>query len=133
MLTRGDIQVHHGVQILDTAIVQASTLAHRYLTSRKLPDSAIDLIDEAAAAVRVARDSQPEEIDKLERQKLQLEVEVQALSKDKEEASKNRLKEAKAEISKIDEELQPLKAAYQGKKSLSSPVTHQESLTFLFC
>jgi ATP-dependent Clp protease ATP-binding subunit ClpB len=113
-------QVHHGVQILDTAVVQAATLAHRYLTSRKLPDSAIDLIDEAAAAVRVARDSQPEEIDKLERQKLQLEVEVQALSKDKEEASKTRLKEAKAEISRIDEELQPLKAAYQGMRLLVS-------------
>jgi ATP-dependent Clp protease ATP-binding subunit ClpB len=112
---REKYEVHHGVQIMDSAIIQAATLAHRYLTSRKLPDSAIDLIDEAAAAVRVARDSQPEEIDRLERQKLQLEVEAQALSRDKEEASKNRLKEAKEEISRIDEELRPLKAAYQGK------------------
>ena len=69
-------EVHHGVQILDSALVAAATLAHRYLTSRKLPDAAIDLVDEAAAAVRVTRDSQPEEVDRLERAKLQLEVSI---------------------------------------------------------
>lgn len=69
--------------ILDGALVTASTLAHRYLTSRRLPDSAIDLVDEAAAAVRVTRDSQPEAVDRLERKKLQLEVEAHALGKEK--------------------------------------------------
>lgn len=64
-------ELHHAVVILDTAIVAAATLAHRYLTSRKLPDSAIDLLDEASAAINVARQSQPEEVDRLERQKLQ--------------------------------------------------------------
>ena len=69
---RAKYETHHGVTILDSAMVSAATLAHRFLTSRKLPDSAIDLIDEAAAAVRVARDSQPEAIDQLERAKLQV-------------------------------------------------------------
>jgi ATP-dependent Clp protease ATP-binding subunit ClpA len=76
-------ETHHGVTILDNAIVTAATLAHRYLTARRLPDSAIDLIDEAAAAVRVTRDSQPEDVDRLERKKLQIEVEAHALSKEK--------------------------------------------------
>jgi ATP-dependent Clp protease ATP-binding subunit ClpB len=73
-------EVHHGVRILDSALFQAATLAHRYLTSRRLPDSAIDLVDEACASVRVARETAPEAIDALERRKLQLEVEIHALS-----------------------------------------------------
>jgi ATP-dependent Clp protease ATP-binding subunit ClpA len=76
-------ETHHGVTILDNAIVTAATLAHRYLTARRLPDSAIDLVDEAAAAVRVTRDSQPEAVDRLERKKLQIEVEAHALAKEK--------------------------------------------------
>ena len=72
-------EVHHGVRILDSALFQAATLAHRYLTSRRLPDSAIDLVDEACASVRVARETAPEAIDALERRKLQLEVEIHAL------------------------------------------------------
>lgn len=72
-------EVHHGVRILDPALIQAAVLAHRYLTSRRLPDSAIDLVDEACASVRVTRETSPEEIDKLERKKLELEIEIHAL------------------------------------------------------
>jgi len=72
-------EVHHGVRILDGALIQAATLARRYLTSRRLPDSAIDLVDEACASARVARETAPEEVDRLERKKLELEVEIHAL------------------------------------------------------
>ncbi|KAG0143888.1 hypothetical protein CROQUDRAFT_716939 [Cronartium quercuum f. sp. fusiforme G11] len=110
-------ETHHGVTILDGALVSAATLAHRYLTSRRLPDSAIDLIDEAAAAVRVTRDSQPEAVDRLERKKLQLEVEAHALGKEKDEQSKERLSTLKQEIAALNDELQPLKAAWEAAKS----------------
>jgi len=76
---REKYEVHHGVKILDSALISAATLAHRYLTQRRLPDSAIDLVDEACASARVARETSPEEIDKLERQRLELEVEIHAL------------------------------------------------------
>ena len=72
-------EVHHGVRILDGALIQAATLARRYLTSRRLPDSAIDLVDEACASARVTRETAPEEVDRLERKKLELEVEIHAL------------------------------------------------------
>ena len=115
---REKYEVHHGVQILDGALITAATLAHRYLTSRKLPDSAIDLVDEAAAAVRVARDSQPEEIDRLERAKLQLEIELTALQREldrnkKDEASKTKIAETKQKIAQLDEELRPIKVSLQ--------------------
>lgn len=71
--------IHHGVRILDASLVLAAQLAKQYLTSRKLPDSAIDLLDEAASSVKVARETRPEEIDSLERKRLELEVEVHAL------------------------------------------------------
>lgn len=81
---------HHGVQLLDRALVVAAQLSSRYITGRFLPDKAIDLMDEACANVRVQLDSQPEEIDTLERKKVQLEVELHALEKDKDKASKAR-------------------------------------------
>ncbi|KAK4702684.1 ATP-dependent Clp protease ATP-binding subunit ClpB, partial [Phenoliferia sp. Uapishka_3] len=117
-------EVHHGVQILDSALVSAATLAHRYLTSRKLPDSAIDLVDEASAAVRVTRDSQPEEVDRLERAKLQLEIELQALKTElsrnkKDEVAKGKIKEVQEGISRLDEELAPIKARYEAEKAKS--------------
>jgi ATP-dependent Clp protease ATP-binding subunit ClpB len=115
-------EVHHGVTILDSALVSAATLAHRYLTSRKLPDSAIDLVDEAASAVRIARDSSPEQIDQLERHKLQLEVEVKALSKEKDEASKERMEKAQHEIRSINDQLAPLKAAYEASKQAAQNI-----------
>ncbi|KAK9895965.1 P-loop containing nucleoside triphosphate hydrolase protein [Cystobasidium minutum MCA 4210] len=127
---REKYELHHGVSIGDAAIVQAATLAHRYLTSRKLPDAAIDLIDEACAAVRVARDSQPEIIDKLERSRTQLEVEIHALerenerAKGKDESMKERLEKAKADMRKIDDELNPLKAEYEAIKSRNDEIQH---------
>lgn len=109
-------EVHHGVRILDPALIQAATLAHRYLTSRRLPDSAIDLVDEACASVRVTRETSPEEIDKLERKKLELEIEIHALEREKDSLSKERLAVAKKSIADLDDRLQPLKAAYENDK-----------------
>ncbi|KAF8877454.1 P-loop containing nucleoside triphosphate hydrolase protein [Gymnopilus junonius] len=108
---REKYEVHHGVRILDNSLIAAATLAHRYLTSRRLPDSAIDLVDEACASVRVSRETEPEEIDNLQRKKLELEIEIHALERDKEAASKERLELARKRISQIDDELRPLKAA----------------------
>ncbi|KAF9270213.1 P-loop containing nucleoside triphosphate hydrolase protein [Marasmius fiardii PR-910] len=113
---REKYEVHHGVKILDGALIQAAQLAHRYLTSRRLPDSAIDLVDEACASVRVTRETEPEEIDKLQRKKLELEVEIHALEREKDEASKERLHLAKKAISVVDDQLRPLKAAYENEK-----------------
>lgn len=104
---------HHKVSILDSALVAAANLAARYLTSRRMPDSAIDLIDEAAAAVRVARESQPEIIDSLERKLRQLKIEIAALEKEHDEASKIRLQQAKKDAQNVEEELQPLREKYQ--------------------
>jgi ATP-dependent Clp protease ATP-binding subunit ClpB len=113
-------ETHHGVTILDGAIVSAASLASRYLTQRRLPDSAVDLIDEAAAAVRVARESQPEIIDSLERRLRQLQIEIHALEREKDEASQARLREARAEAANVDEELKPLREKYETEKERSN-------------
>ncbi|KAI0689592.1 P-loop containing nucleoside triphosphate hydrolase protein [Cytidiella melzeri] len=113
---REKYEVHHGVRIMDGALIQAATLAHRYLTSRRLPDSAIDLVDEACASVRVTRETAPEAIDKLQRRKLELEVEIHALEREKDQASKDRLKLARKAIADVDDQLQPLQAAYEAEK-----------------
>ncbi|KAI0396898.1 putative heat shock protein [Xylariaceae sp. FL0594] len=109
-------EVHHGVTIADGAIVSAANLAGRYLTSRRLPDSAVDLIDEAAAAVRVARESQPEIIDSLERKLRQLRIEIHALSREKDDASKARLEQAKQDAENVEEELRPLREKYESER-----------------
>ncbi|OAA58480.1 heat shock protein hsp98 hsp104 [Niveomyces insectorum RCEF 264] len=109
-------EVHHGVNITDSALVSAANLAARYLTSRRLPDSAVDLVDEAAAAVRVARESQPEIIDSLERRLRQLQIEIHALSREKDEASKARLVQAKQDASNVEEELRPLREKYESER-----------------
>ncbi|KAL2270434.1 hypothetical protein VTJ83DRAFT_2618 [Remersonia thermophila] len=109
-------EVHHGVNIADAAIVAAANLAARYLTQRRLPDSAVDLIDEAAAAVRVARESQPEVIDSLERRLRQLKIEIHALSREKDEASKARLAQAKQDAQNVEEELRPLREKYERER-----------------
>ncbi|KAI0732411.1 P-loop containing nucleoside triphosphate hydrolase protein [Fomitopsis betulina] len=114
---REKYEVHHGVRILDGALIQAATLAHRYLTSRRLPDSAIDLVDEACASVRVTRETAPEAIDKLQRRKLELEVEIHALEREKDEASKERLVLARKAIADVEDQLQPLLAQYEAEKS----------------
>ncbi|KAG5647985.1 hypothetical protein DXG03_007019 [Asterophora parasitica] len=130
---REKYEVHHGVRILDGALISAATLARRYLTSRRLPDSAIDLVDEACArestsdgrgisSVRVTRETEPEEIDKLQRRKLELEVEIHALERERDTASKERLQLARKAISDVEEQLQPLRAAYENEKSRGDEV-----------
>ncbi|KAJ7563837.1 hypothetical protein O6H91_03G127900 [Diphasiastrum complanatum] len=107
---------HHGVRIMDRALVVAAQLSSRYITGRHLPDKAIDLVDEACANVRVQLDSQPEEIDSLERRKIQLEIELHALEKEKDKASKARLVEVRQELDDLKDKLQPLKMKYQREK-----------------
>ncbi|KAJ5091185.1 hypothetical protein NUU61_006055 [Penicillium alfredii] len=115
-------EVHHGVNILDGAIVTAATLASRYLTGRRLPDSAVDLIDEAAAAVRVTRESEPEALDTLERKLRQLQIEIHALEREQDEASKTRLEAAKQEAANVTEELRPMREKYESEKQRSKEV-----------
>ncbi|KAJ7225520.1 P-loop containing nucleoside triphosphate hydrolase protein [Mycena pura] len=109
-------EVHHGVRIHDGALIAAATLAHRYLTARRLPDAAIDLVDEASAALRVTRETEPEDVDKLQRRKLELEVEIHALEREKDQASKERLELARKAIADVEDELKPLKAAFENEK-----------------
>jgi ATP-dependent Clp protease ATP-binding subunit ClpB len=111
---------HHGVRIRDTALQAASQLSDRYITNRFLPDKAVDCIDEACASVRVQLDSRPDVIDKLERKKLQLEIEETALTKEKgtdKKLAQKRLAEVKEELSKIDDELQPLLLRMDAERS----------------
>jgi len=122
-------EAHHGVRIMDSALVVAAQLAARYITQRFLPDKAIDLVDEACANTRVQLDSQPEAIDTLERRKLQLEIEATALSKEKDAASKQRLEKVQQELSNINEQLKPLKAKYEReKKSIDQLRNMQQKL-----
>ncbi|KAL2220903.1 P-loop containing nucleoside triphosphate hydrolase protein [Thermoascus aurantiacus ATCC 26904] len=115
-------EVHHGVNILDGAIVAAANLAARYLTARRLPDSAVDLIDEAAAAVRVTRESEPEALDTLERKLRQLQIEIHALEREQDPASKARLEAAKQEAANVTEELRPLREKYESEKKRSKDI-----------
>ncbi|KAK0386258.1 hypothetical protein NLU13_6095 [Sarocladium strictum] len=115
---------HHRVTILDSALVAAANLAARYLTSRRMPDSAIDLVDEAAAAVRVARESQPEVIDSLERKHRQLMIEIAALEKERDEASQTRLQQARKDAQDVEEELEPLREKYRSEIKISEEI-HQ--------
>ncbi len=111
-------EVHHGVRIIDRALVSAATLSHRYITDRFLPDKAIDLVDEAASNLRIQIDSKPAEIDQLERRKTQLEIEREALKKEKDEASKDRLEKIEREIAEAEEEGNSLKAVWQQEKEV---------------
>ena len=97
-------EVHHGVRILDSAIVAAAQLSQRYITDRFLPDKAIDLIDEAASKLRIEIDSMPEELDSIERKIKQLEIEREALKREKDESSQKRLEDIKQELSELSEE-----------------------------
>jgi ATP-dependent Clp protease ATP-binding subunit ClpB len=109
-------EVHHGVRIRDSALVAAVKLSSRYITNRQLPDKAIDCIDEACASVRVQLDSQPDVIDRLERKRLQLEVEERALGKEKDKASMQRLGDVQAELARLHEELRPLMARMEAER-----------------
>ena len=107
---------YHGVRIDDSALVLAAKLSNRYIQDRFLPDKAIDLIDEACANIRVQLDSQPEEIDRLERKQLQLEIEKTAVESEKDEASKVRLEKIKEELENVKEELKPLMLRHEKEK-----------------
>src|SRR2546430_11234294 len=113
-------EVHHGVRIKDSAIVAAATLAHRYITERFLPDKAIDLIDETAASLWIQIDSMPTEIDQLERRATQLEIEKQALKKEDDRNSKERLAAVEKELAGIREQSNARKAkGRQGKELIA--------------
>jgi ATP-dependent Clp protease ATP-binding subunit ClpB len=115
-------EVHHGVRIQDSALVAAATLSHRYITDRFLPDKAVDLIDEAAARLRMELDSMPTEVDKLERQIMQLEIEQAALKKEKDEASRERLQKLEKELANLREQASKLKAQWQNEKAAINAV-----------
>lgn len=111
-------EVHHGVEIKDSALVAAATLSNRYITGRYLPDKAIDLIDEAASRIRIEIDSMPEEIDELERRIIQLEIERQALRKEREKSAKEKLNKLNKEIAELKERSNILKVHWQREKEL---------------
>ena len=110
-------EVHHGVEITDPAIVAAATLSHRYITNRQLPDKAIDLIDEAAARIRMEIDSKPEALDRLERRIIQLKIEQEALKKEGDEASKRRLATLQETLSALEKEYADLEEIWKAEKA----------------
>jgi ATP-dependent Clp protease ATP-binding subunit ClpB len=116
-------EVHHGVRIQDTALVAAATLSHRYISDRFLPDKAIDLIDEAASRIRMEIDSMPTEIDEVERRIMQLEIEREGLKKEKDDASKQRLKDLEAELAELKEKSSGMKAHWQEEKKLIGEIS----------
>jgi ATP-dependent Clp protease ATP-binding subunit ClpB len=110
-------EVHHKVEITDPAIVAAATLSHRYISDRQLPDKAIDLIDEAAARIRMEIDSKPEALDKLERRIIQLKIEQEALRKEKDEASRKRLTTLEATLATLNKEYADLEEVWKSEKA----------------
>lgn len=109
-------QVHHNVEITDPALVAAASLSNRYITDRQLPDKAIDLIDEAAARLRMALESSPERIDQLSRRKLQLEIEREALKKEKDQDSQNRLLDIEKSLKSITDELNEVRSRWEAER-----------------
>ncbi|MES2633945.1 MAG: ATP-dependent chaperone ClpB [Pseudomonadota bacterium] len=110
-------EVHHGVEITDPAIVAAAELSHRYITDRFLPDKAIDLIDEAASKIKIELDSKPEVMDKLDRRLIQLQIEREAVKREKDEASKKRLGLIKDEIERLQKEIADLDEIWKAEKA----------------
>jgi ATP-dependent Clp protease ATP-binding subunit ClpB len=117
-------EIHHGVEITDPAIVAAAELSHRYITDRFLPDKAIDLIDEAAARIKMEIDSKPEAMDKLDRRLIQLKIEREAVKKEKDEASKKRLVLIEQEITRLEREYADLDEIWQAEKAQVSAAQH---------
>ncbi|KIQ54620.1 ATP-dependent chaperone ClpB [Meiothermus taiwanensis] len=111
-------EVHHGVRISDPALIAAAQLSHRYIADRKLPDKAIDLVDEAAARLRMALESSPESIDALNRRKLQLEIEREALKKETDAESKFRLGELEKEIAELEAEIKKQQAEWEAEREI---------------
>ena len=110
-------ELHHGVDIADSALVAAAQLSHRYITDRFLPDKAIDLVDEAASRLRMEVDSKPEELDALDRQILQMEIEREALKKEDDKASQDRLAKLEEELAELQEQSDAMTAQWQNERS----------------
>src|SRR5215471_9500109 len=117
-------EVHHKVEITDPAIVAAATLSHRYITDRQLPDKAIDLVDEAAARIRMEIDSKPEALDKLERRIIQLKIEQEALKKEKDEASRKRLATLEGTLGTLEKEYADLEEVWKSEKAALQGTAH---------
>ncbi|PKO57094.1 MAG: ATP-dependent chaperone ClpB [Betaproteobacteria bacterium HGW-Betaproteobacteria-21] len=117
-------EIHHGVDITDPAIVAAAELSHRYITDRFLPDKAIDLIDEAAARIKMELDSKPEVMDKLDRRMIQLKIEREAIKKEKDEASQKRLQLIEDELTKLQREYNDLEEVWKAEKSRAAGSAH---------
>ena len=115
-------EVHHGVSISDNALVAAATLSNRYITDRFLPDKAIDLIDEACATIRVQMDSVPENLDSLTRRIMKLQIEREAIKKDKDDISKQRVKELDAHIKEMKEEESKLRSDWEKEKRVQADI-----------
>jgi ATP-dependent Clp protease ATP-binding subunit ClpB len=109
-------ELHHGVRISDSALVAAATLSHRYITDRFLPDKAIDLMDEAASRLRMEVDSKPEELDALDRQILQLQIEAEALKKEDDKASKERLEKLEKELADVQDRASEMTVKWQAER-----------------
>jgi ATP-dependent Clp protease ATP-binding subunit ClpB len=120
-------EVHHGVRIQDSALVAAATLSHRYITDRFLPDKAIDLVDEAASRIKMELDSKPTELDQLDRQILQLEIERTSLAKEKDPASKERLKIIDKQVANLKDKSKALTAQWQNEKTAVNAVSIVQS------
>jgi ATP-dependent Clp protease ATP-binding subunit ClpB len=117
-------EAHHGVDITDPAIVAAATLSHRYISDRQLPDKAIDLVDEAAAQIKVEIDSMPEEMDKLDRRLIQLKIEQEAMKKETDEASKKRLADLEEQIARLEREFSNLEEIWKAEKAAVQGTAH---------
>ncbi len=117
-------EVHHGVEITDPAIVAAAELSNRYITDRFLPDKAIDLIDEAAAKIKIEIDSKPEALDKLDRRIIQLKIEREAVKKEKDEASQKRLGLIQEEITRLEREVADLEEIWKAEKATAQGSAH---------
>ncbi len=115
-------EVHHGVRITDGAVIAAATLSHRYITDRFLPDKAIDLIDEAASRLRMQIDSKPQELDEIDRQAMQLEIEREALKREKDDASKTRLAELEGELAELKERSAELTSRWTAEREAIASV-----------
>jgi len=116
-------EVHHGIRISDAAIVSAAQLSNRYITDRFLPDKAIDLMDEAASRLRMQVDSKPEALDEIDRRLVQLRIEVEALKKEKDDASQNRLKKRQIEIESLQAQSDEMTASWQAEKAKLASAT----------
>ena len=117
-------EVHHGVEITDPAIVAATTLSHRYISDRQLPDKAIDLIDEAASRIRIEIDSKPEAMDRLERRIIQLKIEREALKKESDDASRKRLGDLESQLGELEKEFSDLEEIWKAEKAAMQGTTH---------